>query len=105
MNGYHDPTLDGPSGSSLPAQIDIPVGPTNQARVLVRSLNNQEAVFHLSGVETAYANSLRRVMMAEVPTVSKCLLILVCRPALTKIAIDQVQFHQNTSPLPDELLA
>jgi DNA-directed RNA polymerase II subunit RPB3 len=70
MNGYHA-AANGPSGSSLLPSVEVPLGPTNQPRVLVRSLTNQEAVFHLSGVETAYANSLRRVMMAEVPTVSK----------------------------------
>lgn len=36
-----------------------------------------------------FANSLRRAMMADVPTV----------------AIDQVSFTQNTSPLPDEFIA
>jgi DNA-directed RNA polymerase II subunit RPB3 len=70
MNGYHNSALDGPSGSQ-PAPVEVPLGPTNQPRILVRSLTSQEAVFHLSGVEMAYANSLRRVMLAEVPTVRK----------------------------------
>ncbi|KAK8854935.1 hypothetical protein IAR55_003674 [Kwoniella newhampshirensis] len=92
MNGYS--SFNGPSTSvaaapAVPGGIDVPVGPTNQPKVLVRSLNNQDTTFHLSGVELAYANSLRRVMMADVPT----------------IAIDQVSFIQNTTPIPDEMLA
>lgn len=52
-------------------EIIIPQGPTNDPRVLVRSLTDKEAVFHLTGVEMGYANSLRRVMMADVPTVGE----------------------------------
>ncbi|ORX38686.1 DNA-directed RNA polymerase [Kockovaella imperatae] len=78
MNG-----LDGTSG------VQVPIGPTNQPRVLVRNITDKETTFHLSGVELGYANSVRRVMMADVPT----------------IAIDQVSFFQNTSPVPDEMLA
>ncbi|KAL7423511.1 RNA polymerase II subunit 3 [Cryptotrichosporon argae] len=86
MNGYHD---DGPAGDAGQPSVTVPLGPTNQPRVLVRSLTKTEATFHLSGVEMAYANSLRRTMMADVPTV----------------CIDQVLFTQNTSPIPDEMLA
>ncbi|KAI5450492.1 RNA polymerase II subunit 3 [Naganishia albida] len=57
--------------------------------VTLRALNKQIAEFDLSGVEMAYANSLRRAMMADVPTV----------------AIDQVSYNQNSSPLPDEFIA
>ncbi|KAI9637229.1 DNA-directed RNA polymerase [Dioszegia hungarica] len=86
-NGYNgDGDMDGPAG---PGAIEVPLGPTNQPRMLVRSLNQQEAVFHLSGVEGGLANALRRVVIADVPT----------------IAIDQVLFMQNTSPIPDEMLA
>ena len=74
MNGY--PHLNGNGNNvaststlPIPGDVDVPLGPTNQPRVLVRNLSKEEAVFHLSGVELAYANSLRRVMMADVPTV------------------------------------
>ncbi|WVQ81702.1 hypothetical protein IAT38_003827 [Cryptococcus sp. DSM 104549] len=91
MNGYS--SYNGPSTSAAapggPGAIVIPDGPTNQPRLLVRNLNETDATFHLSGVELAYANSLRRVMMADVPT----------------IAIDQVLFSQNTTPLADEMVA
>ncbi|WVQ99829.1 hypothetical protein IAU59_006972 [Kwoniella sp. CBS 9459] len=95
MNGYS--SFNGPSTSAPAAAgagataggIEVPLGQTNQPRLLVRNLNAQETTFHLSGVELAYANSLRRVMMADVPT----------------IAIDQVLFLQNTTPIPDEMLA
>lgn len=63
MNGYYDPQ------QHQSTNIEIPQGPTNQPRLLLRNLNESDATFHLSGVELAYANSLRRVMMADVPTI------------------------------------
>jgi DNA-directed RNA polymerase II subunit RPB3 len=45
--------------------------------------------FKLSSVDLAFANSLRRVILAEVPT----------------MAIDLVEVEKNTSVLPDEFLA
>jgi hypothetical protein len=69
MNGYH-PNGSGPSTNGPSAdQVQIPIGPTNQPRVLIRQLDNMNAVFNLSGVETGFANSLRRVIMADVPTI------------------------------------
>ena len=74
MNGYSH--MNGASSSAQPMQdqnlgVQVPLGPTNQPRVLVRSLNKEEAVFHLSGVELGYANSVRRVIMADVPTIGE----------------------------------
>lgn len=76
MNGYHQHQhLNGNgAGAGQPStstanDIIIPAGPTNQPRLHVRSLNHTDTVFQLSGVETGYANSLRRVMMADVPTI------------------------------------
>jgi hypothetical protein len=74
MNGYH-PNGSGPSHngpSTATDQVQIPIGPTNQPRVLIRQLDNMNAVFNLSGVETGFANSLRRVIMADVPTICTC---------------------------------
>ena len=45
--------------------------------------------FRLSGVKAGFANALRRAMIAEVP----------------KLAIDEVNIHENTSLLYDEQLA
>lgn len=69
LNGNGNGNTNG-DGSLLP-EIPIPVGPTNQPRILVRSLDERETVFQLSGVEMGFANSLRRVMMADVPTVGE----------------------------------
>lgn len=66
MNGYGSAA---PANGGADAGVTIPAGVTNQPRVLVRSLNRDEVVFHLSGVDMAYANSLRRTMMADVPTI------------------------------------
>lgn len=59
------------AGGGTSGGIEVPLGPTNQPRVLVRSLNRDEAVFHLSGVETGLANAIRRTVMADVPTVGE----------------------------------
>jgi hypothetical protein len=81
MNGYSNgPSSAGPSAAAgaadgdpnAPPTVEIPLGPTNQPRLFVRNLTDKEATFHLSGVETAYANSLRRTMMADVPTIGGC---------------------------------
>ncbi|OHT00947.1 DNA-directed RNA polymerase II subunit rpb3 [Tritrichomonas foetus] len=45
--------------------------------------------FELLNARTAFANALRRIMIAEIPT----------------FAFEHVEFQQNTSPLPDEFIA
>ncbi|KAJ3517300.1 hypothetical protein NMY22_g13994 [Coprinellus aureogranulatus] len=57
--------------------------------VRIRELKKDSVDFVLEDVDLAFANSLRRVMMADLPTV----------------AIDLVQFIENTSVLPDEYIA
>ncbi|KAI5310226.1 45 kDa subunit of RNA polymerase II [Ascosphaera atra] len=67
-------------------EMDIePQGP----QVTVREAEPHRVDFRLSNVDLAFANSLRRAMLAEVPTV----------------AIDVVEVERNTSVLADELLA
>ena len=55
----------------------------------IRKLNDEEIVFDLIGAEPPLANALRRIMIAEIPT----------------IAIEKVTMWQNTSIIPDENLA
>ena len=55
----------------------------------ILSLTDEEIVFDLVGVEPPMANALRRIMIAEIPT----------------IAIEKVNMWQNTSIIPDENLA
>lgn len=52
-------------------------------------LSDRKIKFVLSGVSPAFANSLRRSMIAEVPS----------------LAIDDVNIYENTSVLFDEMLA
>jgi len=55
----------------------------------IRKLNSEEIVFDLKGAEPPLANALRRIMIAEIPS----------------MAIEKVTMWQNTSILPDENLA
>jgi DNA-directed RNA polymerases I and III subunit RPAC1 len=57
--------------------------------IKVKSLSSDEMVFDLIGAEPPLANALRRIMIAEIPT----------------IAIEKVTMWQNTSIIPDENLA
>ncbi|EIM82696.1 insert subdomain of RNA polymerase alpha subunit [Stereum hirsutum FP-91666 SS1] len=57
--------------------------------VRIRTLKRDRVNFVLENAELAFANSLRRVMMADLPT----------------IAIDMVEIETNTTVLPDEFIA
>ena len=82
MDGYAHMNGSGPSAlPDVSTEVTVPVGITNQPRVLVRNINENEAVFHLSGVEMAFANSVRRVIMADVPTISEWCALLWFRRA------------------------
>lgn len=82
MNG-HDPTSQiaqaALRANAAAIAVPIPPGPTNTPNVLVRSCVRDEATFQLKGVDMAYANAVRRVMMADVPTVGEWILGLVWR--------------------------
>jgi DNA-directed RNA polymerase II subunit RPB3 len=74
MNGYTDGGATGPSGAAAGAgagTVVVPAGPTMQPQLLVRKLDRDEVTFHLSGVEMAFANGLRRTMIADVPTIGE----------------------------------
>ena len=58
-------------------------------QVAIRNLSKDHVDFVLSNVDLAFANSLRRIMMAEIPT----------------IAIDIVEIDMNSSVLADEFIA
>ncbi|KAJ3575124.1 hypothetical protein NP233_g1301 [Leucocoprinus birnbaumii] len=57
--------------------------------VRIRELTKDKVNFVLENVDLAFANSFRRVMMADLPTV----------------AIDMVEIETNTTVLPDEYIA
>ena len=58
-------------------------------KVKIISNLSHTIVFHLSETDTSVANTLRRLMIADVPT----------------LAIDLVEVHENTTCLLDEYLA
>ncbi|PWN50735.1 RBP11-like subunits of RNA polymerase [Violaceomyces palustris] len=60
-----------------------------QPKITIRELNKDHVDFVLENVELSFANSLRRTMIADIPTV----------------AIDMVEVRANTTVLPDEFLA
>ncbi|KAJ2384476.1 RNA polymerase II subunit 3 [Coemansia sp. RSA 2559] len=66
-----------------------PVSEQSAPRVRIRNIDKNNLDFVLSNTSLSVANSLRRVMIAEVPT----------------MAIDLVEFHENTTVLADEYLA
>ncbi|KAK9491371.1 DNA-directed RNA polymerase [Lipomyces doorenjongii] len=65
--------------------LEVPNGP----QVTIRKATNDNVDFVLSNVDLSLANALRRVMLAEIPT----------------IAIDLVEIEINTSVLADEFIA
>jgi len=58
-------------------------------RVTIKELDSMNMTFILENTDLTVANALRRIMIAEVPT----------------MAIDQVEITQNTSAVHDEYLA
>ena len=57
-------------------------------RIKINDMKSDSIEFQLSNVDLAFANSLRRVIISEVPT----------------MAIDMVQVKENTSPLFDDFV-
>ena len=55
----------------------------------IKSKTKEELVFDITGVDPTLVNTLRRIMIAEIPT----------------MAIETVIINQNTSIIPDEVLA
>lgn len=55
----------------------------------VKSKTDEKIVFHMSGVDAPIANALRRILIAEVPT----------------MAVETVNIYNNSSILQDEVLA
>ena len=60
-----------------------------QSDIRIKKLDDEEIVFDLIGAEPPLANALRRILIAEIPT----------------MAIEKVEMWQNTSIIPDENLA
>lgn len=55
----------------------------------IKKLTEEKLIFDLKGVDASLANALRRILISEIPT----------------IAIENCIFYQNTSIIPDEVLA
>ncbi|KAJ6238484.1 DNA-directed RNA polymerase ii subunit rpb3 [Anaeramoeba flamelloides] len=62
---------------------------SNDPKIKITNVTRNSLNFELSGVDISFANSLRRVMISEVPT----------------MAIDLVEIEENTSVINDEFLA
>lgn len=58
-------------------------------KIEILNQKDNELVFTIEGINNAIANTIRRVIIAEVPT----------------LAIDEVEFVKNQTPLYDEVLA
>lgn len=57
--------------------------------IKVLSLSEEEITFDIAGIDPSMANALRRIFISEIPT----------------MAIEKVNMWQNTSVIPDEVLA
>lgn len=55
----------------------------------IKKSNEEKLVFDLKGIDSSLANALRRILISEIPT----------------MAIENCIFYQNTSVIPDEVLA
>ena len=58
-------------------------------RIEINQMQNNELQFDMIGIDASIANAFRRILLAEVPT----------------MAIDKVFMLNNTSVIPDEVLA
>lgn len=74
---------------SLPIKSSGLSSQLSQPSIEIVSNEPREIVFLLSGVDISVANALRRIMLAEIPT----------------MAIDIVEVAKNTTALPDEFIA
>ncbi|CAI5721924.1 unnamed protein product [Hyaloperonospora brassicae] len=79
----HQPDVESETSYSFPEQFK------RQVKVNIQSLSDDEIVFDLIGVDAAIANALRRILLAEVPT----------------MAIEHVYIWNNSSIIQDEVLA
>lgn len=68
---------------------DFLEGFASEMRIDIIHLNDESVVFDLVGVDVSVANALRRILLAEVPTV----------------AIETVYIQENTSIVQDEVLS
>ena len=75
-------TTDNPANTSIEAF-------TENLDVKIISKSEEDIKFDIKGIDAAMANALRRIFIAEIPTV----------------AIEKVNMWQNTSVIPDEVLA
>lgn len=62
---------------------------TKKFHIVIVRMNNSEMEFDLIGMQPAFANAFRRLMLSEVPS----------------MAIEKVMIRNNTSIIQDEVLA
>lgn len=62
---------------------------TKKFRIVIVRMDNSEMEFDLIGIQPAFANAFRRLMLSEVPS----------------MAIEKVMIRNNTSIIQDEVLA
>ncbi|KAN0060010.1 RNA polymerase II subunit 3 [Thecaphora frezii] len=81
--------MNGINGANGRSHYDPLAQAQQRPKITLREINRDHADFILENVDLSFANSLRRIMIADIPTV----------------AIDMVEIRNNTTVLPDEFLA
>ena len=87
-------TTEGLKNNYIENYSDTPLNWTPEifdkmTEIEIKSKTDEELVFDIKGIDPTIVNTLRRIMIAEVPT----------------MAIETVIINQNTSIIPDEVLA
>jgi DNA-directed RNA polymerase I and III subunit RPAC1 len=87
-------TNEGLNNNHIEDYSDSPINWTPEifkkmTEIEIKSKTNEELVFDIKGIDPTIVNTLRRIMIAEIPT----------------MAIETVIINQNTSIIPDEVLA
>jgi DNA-directed RNA polymerase II subunit RPB3 len=89
MSGLGRAAAAAPAAAAVPSSIAVGAAQARAPKIEITKLRDDKLKFTLSQTDSSVANALRRVMMAETPT----------------LAIETVEIEENSSVLHDEFIA